>query len=75
MYKCKLLDLLDKNILNSEQSVSKLHFMVKRDSEVSSPSWDFSENQILLDIKKSFYSNAPDVGKANKKSINFKIFL
>ena len=53
LYKCKVLDLLDKNALNSEQSVSKLHFMVTEDSKVSSPIWDFSENQILLYIEKT----------------------
>ena len=46
---CKLFDLLDKNVFNSEQYVSKLNFMFKIDS---SPIWDFSENQILLDIEK-----------------------
>ena len=40
---CMYMDLLDKNNLNSEQSVSKLHFMVKRNSKV--PSWDFSEKK------------------------------
>ena len=57
-------DLLDTNVLYSEQSVPKLDFMVKRDSKVSSPIWDFSENQILLDIEKT-----------NEKSSNFRMFL
>ena len=48
------MDLSDKNILNSEQSVLKLQFMINRDFKVSGPIWDFSEYQILLDIEKLF---------------------
>ena len=65
MCKCKVLDLSDTNVVKSEQSVLRLNFMIKRDSKVSSSIWNFSENQILLDI------GALDAGKASDKSRYF----
>ena len=76
MYKCKVYELLYKNVLNLEQSVSKLHFVVKQDSKASSPIWDFSGNQIFLVIEKNTTSiGTLDGGKANEKSSNFRMFL
>ena len=62
MYKSKILDLLDKNVVNSEQSISKFHFIVKGDSKVSSPIWDFSRNQ-MLDTEKTLSIGGLDAGK------------
>ena len=71
----EVLGLLYKNVLNFEQSITKLHFTIKRDSKHSSPFWDFSEYQILFDIEKTFSTAALDAGKANEKSNNFRMFL
>ena len=48
--------------------------MIKRDSQVSSPICDFTEDQMWLDIKKTLSSTALDSGKANEKSTNFRMF-
>ena len=39
--------------------------MIKRDFKISIPNWDFCEDQIWLDIEKTVYATALDVGKAN----------
>ena len=36
--------------------------MIKRDFKVSSPSWDCSEDQMLLDIEKTLSAAALDAG-------------
>ena len=43
--------------------------MVKKDSKVSSPLWDFSEYQMLFDIERTLSAAALDANKANKKVI------
>ena len=45
--------MFDKYVLNSEQSISKLHFMIQRDYKIFKPIWDFWEDQILLDKEKT----------------------
>ena len=62
MYKCKVLELLDKNSLN---------FDVFDNSSI----WDFSENQILLEIEKTLSIGELDTGRANEKSKNVRMFL
>ena len=45
-----------------------MHFMVW-DSKISSPIWDFLEDQVLLDIGKTLSVGALNAGNGNERSI------
>ena len=55
MYKCKVLDLLDNNVLNSKQSVLKLHSMVRGNSKASNTIWSLEKPNIVGYRKNCFY--------------------